>query len=108
MSRRYTIPIAIGLLVSLVWIVGFIMVDGASWRKVSDDEVEDYYLQCLNEKKDLEPCDARRDATRDELYSGIPWPGITFLAVAPVMVIWAGGLAFWFIRRKLTSKPAGP
>jgi hypothetical protein len=80
--------------------------DGSSWRKVSDEQVEDYYLQCMNEKKDHDTCDAQRDENRDELYSGIPWGGIAFLAIAPVAVIWAGGFAVWFVRRKLKSKPA--
>jgi hypothetical protein len=108
MSKRFLIVVGVGLLISLAWIVGFITTDGASYRALSDEQVEDYYLQCINEKKDLEACDAQRDENRDELYSGIPWGGITFLAIAPVVVIWVGGLAIWFVRRKLKSKPAGP
>lgn len=108
MAARSKIVIGIGVIISLAWIVGFILVDGASWRGVTDEQLEDYYLQCLNEKKDIEACDAERDQNRDELYSGIPWGGITFLAVAPVAVIWAGGLVIWFFRRKAKPRPSGP
>ena len=107
MSRRFKIVLGVGLLVSLVWIIGFIMVDGASWRQVSDDMVEDYYLQCMDQKKDLEACDAQRDANQAELYSGIPWGGITFLAIAPVALCWVGGLVIWFVWRKVKSKTSG-
>jgi hypothetical protein len=106
MSGRFKIVVGVGLLISLAWIVGFMMMDGASWRAVSDEQVEDYYLQCMNEKKNLEACDTQRDENRDELYSGIPWGGIAFLAIAPVAIICVGGLAIWFVRRRRQSKPA--
>jgi hypothetical protein len=106
MSGRSKILLGIALLASLAWIIGFILVDGASWRKVSDDEAEDFFLQCMDQKKGFEACDAERDANTAEMYSGIPWGGIVFLAVAPVAVCWAGGLLIWFVRRKLKSKPS--
>jgi hypothetical protein len=106
MSSR-KIVLGVGLLISLAWIIGFILVDGASWRHVSDELAEDLYLQCTGDKsKSYETCEAERDANTEELYSGIPWGGIVFLAIAPVVVIWAGGLAIWFVRRRLKSKPA--
>lgn len=108
MSGRANIVIGIGLLVSLIWIAGFIVVDGASWREVADFQVEDYYLQCINQKRDLEACDAEREATKEELYSGIQWEGIGFLAVAPVALCWVVGLGVWFVRRRLHAKPSGP
>jgi hypothetical protein len=108
MSGRAKIVIGIGLLVSLIWIAGFMMVDGASWREVADFQVEDYYLQCINQKRDLDACDAERDPTRDELYSGIPWGGITFMAVAPAAIGWAVGLGIWLVRRRFKPNPSGP
>jgi hypothetical protein len=104
MSRRSKILISLAVLVSLIWIVGFIAIDGSSWRQVADDQTEDLYFQCMDQKKDPLTCNDEQDQNRRDLYGGIQWGGITLLAVAPVVVIWAAGLAIWLVRRKLKAK----
>jgi hypothetical protein len=87
-----------GVAICLIWVLGFVFVDGASWRRAADDLADSNYEQCLGRTHDLERCRSDRETARQEIYSGIRWDGIIILALIPVPFYW---LIAWLVGRKM-------